>query len=125
MVSYTKFNGPAANLPATILLYFTRHGFVHVHGKKISTQRHRDLSPDPSPQGRGERSGRTPYLLRVLRAEKKVTRRPQRRNFVPLNDESPCSPCLRVDNLFSMFMHKTMPREVYLLTTNYYLLTTD
>jgi hypothetical protein len=85
----------------------------------------------------------TPSFLRVLRVEKEVTRRPQRRNFVPQKNESPCSPCLcvekevirrpqrrnfipqknespcspclRVDNLFSMSIHKTMPREVHII----------
>ncbi|MDR1102627.1 MAG: hypothetical protein LBL42_02605 [Tannerella sp.] len=60
---------------------------------KLSTRRH---------GGHGEMHGGTPYLLRVLCAGKEITRRPQRRNFVPLNGESPCPPCLRVDNLFSI-----------------------
>jgi hypothetical protein len=69
---------------------------------KLSTRRHGE---------HGEMHGGTPFL-RVLCAEKEIARRSQRRNFVPQNSESPCPPCLRVDNLYSMSMHKTMPRTV-------------
>jgi hypothetical protein len=69
---------------------------------KLSAQRHGE---------HGERHGGTPFLC-VLCTGKEIARRPQRRNFVPLRHESPCPPCLRVYNLFSVSMHKTMPHEV-------------
>jgi hypothetical protein len=72
---------------------------------KLSTRRH---------GAHGERHGGTPYFLRVSRAGKAFVRRPQRRNFVPQNSESLCPPCLRVDILYSISMHKTMPRAVYI-----------
>jgi hypothetical protein len=70
---------------------------------KLSPRRHR---------GHGELYGGTPCFLRALRVRKEIARRPQRRNFVPLRHESPCPLCLRVDILFSISIHKTMPRAV-------------
>jgi hypothetical protein len=78
---------------------------------KLSTRRHGDLSPGPSPHGRGECSGGTKFLLCGLRVTSFFTRRARRKDGVP-PCTSLCSPCLRVDNLFFIFMHKTMPRTV-------------
>jgi hypothetical protein len=85
---------------------------------KLSTQRHGEHGEghggtpcfDLSPQGRGERNGGTPCFLRVLHAGKEAAQRPQRRSFVSQRNESPCPPCLRVDNLYFMSGHETVPR---------------
>jgi hypothetical protein len=61
----------------------------------LSTRRHGE---------HGGEYGGTPYFLCVRCAGKAFVRRPQRRNFVPQNSESPCPLCLRVDNLLSMSM---------------------